>query len=72
MKDQDKEDNGKTLVEEAVNIKIPKEVMNFIEFYAEISGIERDVLLTSILIDRLREIKLQFKTLPYLKIPELW
>jgi hypothetical protein len=71
MEDTDKEDNGKTLVEEAVNLKIPKEVMDFIEFYAEISGIERDVLLTNILIDRVRDIKEQFKTLPYMKIPEL-
>jgi len=33
---------------------------------------ERDALLTKIVIARLEDIKEKFKALPYLQIPELW
>lgn len=55
-----------------MNLKIPKQVLDFAEFYAEIGNMDRDELLQTIIIRRLKEIKEQFKTLPYLKIPELW
>jgi len=72
MEVNDKEYQGKTTVEETVNLKIPKQVLDFAEFYAEIGSMERDALLTKIVIERLREMKEQFVTLPYLHIPELW
>jgi hypothetical protein len=71
MEVKDNEEPEKTSVEETVNLKIPKQVLDFAEFYGEIGGMERDALLTKIIIERLSEIKEQFKTLPYLKIPEL-
>ena len=69
------EEQGKMIVEETVNLKIPKQVLDFAEFYAEIGSMERDALLTKIVIERLREMKEQFTALPYLQItqiPELW
>jgi len=72
MEATSKEEEGKTAVEDTVNLKIPQQVLDFAEFYAEIGSMERDALLTKIVIERLREIKEQFKTLPYLDIPELW
>lgn len=66
------EDRDKTAVEEVVNLKIPKQVLDFADFYADIGGTDRDALLTEIVIERLGEIKEQFKTLPHLHIPELW
>lgn len=72
MGEEDNTERGKTDVEEAVNLRIPKQVLDFAEFYAEIGSMERDALLTKIIVDRMREIKEQFKILPYLKIPELW
>lgn len=65
------EEPEKTAVEGTVNLKIPQQVLDFAEFYAEIGSMERDALLTIIVIERLREIKEQFKALPYLDIPEL-
>lgn len=59
-------------IEEAVNLKIPKQVLDFAEFYAELGSTDRDALLTKIITERLKDIKEQFKTLPYLDIPELW
>lgn len=61
-----------TAIEEAVNLKIPKPVLDFAEFYAELGSTDRDTLLTKIITERLKDIKEQFKTLPYLDIPELW
>jgi len=72
MNDQEKIETGKIPAEETVNLKIPIQVLDFAEFYAEIGGMERDALLTKILTERLREIKDQFKSLPYLQIPEAW
>lgn len=72
MEAADNEGIDKTAVEETVNLKIPQQVLDFAEFYAEIGGMDRDALLTKIITERLREMKEQFKTLPYLKIPELW
>ncbi len=72
MNDIEKKETGKITAEETVNLKIPIQVLDFADFYAEIGGIERDVLLTKILTERLREIKDQFKSLPYLQIPETW
>lgn len=56
---------------ELVTLKIPKQVLEFAEFYAELGNKECDELLTKILIDRLKEIKTQIQNLPYLDIPEL-
>jgi len=61
-----------TAIEETVNLKISRQVLDFAEFYAEIGSTDRDALLTKIITERLREIREQFKTLPYLDIPELW
>ena len=72
MNDIEKKETGKIPAEETVNLKIPIQVLDFAEFYAEIGDMERDVLLTKILTERLREIKDQFKSLPYLQIPETW
>jgi len=72
MEVNDKEEQGKTTFEETVNLKIPKQVLDFAEFYAEIGNMERDALLTKIVIARLEDIKEKFKALPYLHIPELW
>lgn len=66
------EEKEKIAVEETVNLKIPKQVLDFAEFYAEIGSMDRDALLTKIVTERLREMKEQFKTMPYLQIPELW
>lgn len=66
------EEQEKIIVEETVNLKIPKQVLEFAEFYAEIGSMDRDALLTKIVIERLSEIKEQFKALPYLEVPELW
>lgn len=57
---------------EIVTLKMPKQVLDFAEFYAEMGNEERDTLLTEILIERLNEIKTQVKSLPYLDIPELY
>uniref|UniRef100_A0A6M3LSC3 Uncharacterized protein n=1 Tax=viral metagenome TaxID=1070528 RepID=A0A6M3LSC3_9ZZZZ len=72
MEVNDKEEQGKMTVEETVNLKIPKQVLDFAEFYAEIGSMERDALLTKIVIARLEDIKEKFKALPHLHIPELW
>ena len=72
MEARENEEQGKTGVEETVNLKIPKQVLDFAEFYAEIGDTKRDALLTKILTERLREIKEQFRTMPHLQIPELW
>lgn len=72
MNDIENKETGKIPAEETVNLKIPIQVLDFADFYAEIGGMERDVLLTKILTERLREIRDQFKALPYLQIPETW
>ncbi len=72
MKATDNKEHEEMAVEEAVNLKISKQVLDFAEFYAEIGGMDRDALLTKIVIERLREIKEQFNALPYLEVPELW
>jgi len=72
MEATSKEDEGKMTVEETVNLKIPRPVLDFAEFYAEIGSMDRDALLTKIIIERLREMKEQFKSLPYIEVPELW
>lgn len=59
-------------IEEAVNLKISRQALDFAEFYAELGSTDRDTLLTKIITERLREIREQFKTLPYLEVPELW
>lgn len=73
MNDREKDERGKITVEECVNLKISKQVMDFAEFYAEIGSMERDELLTIILTERLTEIRDKFKSMPYLQqIPELF
>ena len=67
----DNEEQEKITVEEIVNLKIPKQVLDFAEFYAEIGSMDVDALLTKIVIERLSEIKEKFKTMPYLEVPEL-
>ena len=68
----DNEEQEKIIVEETVTLKIPKTVLDFAEFYAEIGSMDVDALLTKIVIERLKEIKEQFNALPYLEVPELW
>lgn len=58
--------------EETVNLKIPIQVLDFAAFYAEIGNMDRDILLTKIITERMTDIREQFKTLPYLDIPEFW
>lgn len=72
MEGKENEEHEKTAVEETVILKIPRQVLDFAEFYAEIGNMDRDALLTEIVFERLREMKEQFKNLPYMKIPELW
>lgn len=72
MNDKEKEEHGKITDDETVKLKIPRQVLEFADFYAEIGDMERDALLTKILIERIREIKDQFKALPYLQVPEAW
>lgn len=67
-----KREREESAVEETVNLKIPRPVLDFAEFYAEIGIMDRDALLTKIITERLREIREQFKALPYLEVPELW
>lgn len=63
--------NQEKEVSESVTLKIPRQALEFAEFYAEIGNEERDALLTKIVIERLKEMKAQVKNLPYLNIPEL-
>ncbi len=72
MKAPDIKEHEEMAVEEAVNLKIAKQVLDFAEFYAEIGSMDRDALLTKIITERLNDIKERFKDLPYLQIPELW
>ena len=67
----DNQEQEKIIVEGTVNLKIPKRVLDFAEFYAEIGGMDIDALLTKIVIERMSEIKEKFKTMPYLEVPEL-
>ena len=64
--------NEEKEVFETVTLKIPKQILEFAEFYAEMGNEERDELLTKILIERLKEIKTLVKALPHLDIPELY
>lgn len=64
--------NNEKQVLEAVTLKIPKQMLEFAEFYAEIGDEERDALLTKILTERLSEMKALVKALPHLDIPELY
>lgn len=57
--------------EEAI-LKLPKQILEFADFYANLAGMERDTLLTRLVIERLKEIKAQVKELPHLDIPELY
>lgn len=64
--------NEEKEVLETITLKIPKQILEFAEFYAEMGNEERDALLRKILIERLKEIKAQVKALPHLDIPELY
>ena len=70
MENEKNENTEKTAVEETVNLKIPSHILAFAEFYADLGGVERDALLTDIVICRIREIKEQFKAMPHMQIPE--
>lgn len=72
MDDTQKREQVETAVEETVNLKISRQVLDFAEFYAEMGSTDRNTLLTRIITERLREIKEQFKTLPHIEVPELW
>lgn len=72
MNNTDNEEQEKIMVEETVNLKIPKTVLDFAEFYAELGSMDIDALLTKIVIERLSEIKEKFKSMPYLEVPELF
>ncbi len=56
--------------EETTSLKLPKDALEFAEFYAELGGMDRDTLLTRILSERLKEVREQFKGMPYMNIPE--
>ncbi len=58
--------------EEAISIKLPKRALEFSEFYATLGNIDRDALLTRILTERLKEVREQFKGMPYMNIPETY
>lgn len=58
--------------EETVILKISKQKLEFVDFYAEIGSTDRNALLTEIITERLRVMKEQVKALPYIEIPELW
>ena len=72
MTGKENDEHEEKTPEDGVNLKIPKQVLDFVDFYADIAGIDRDALLTEILTERLQEIKEQFKKIPHLKIAELW
>lgn len=72
MNATDNKELNETAIEETVNLKIPRQVLDFAEFYAEMGSMDRDTLLTKIITERMGEIKKQFKDLPYIEIPELW
>lgn len=67
-----KREQEESAIEDTVNLKIPQQVLDFAEFYAEIGGMARDALLTKIITERLKDIKEQFKALPHIEVPELW
>lgn len=67
-----KEDPKKTEIEQSVTLQLPVQILEFAEFYASLGGTERDVLLTRLVVERLKEIKAQVKALPCLDIPELY
>lgn len=56
--------------EETISLKLPKDALEFIEFYAELGGMDRDTLLTKILTERIKEVRDKFKAMPYMNIPE--
>lgn len=64
--------NQEIEVLETVTLKIPKQILEFAEFYAEMGNEERNTLLTKILIERMKEIKTLVKALPHIDIPELY
>lgn len=72
MTGKDNDDIEEKTSEDGVNLKIPKQALDFVDFYADIIGMDRDALLTEILTERLHEIKEQFKAIPHFKIAELW
>lgn len=51
---------------EIIQIKMSKDILTFVEFYATLGNIDRDTLLAKILTDRLINIREAFKALPYL------
>ncbi|TRZ88886.1 MAG: hypothetical protein D4R88_06745 [Methanosarcinales archaeon] len=58
--------------EETISLKLPKDALEFAEFYAELGNMDRDTLLTKILSERLKEVREQFKGMPYMNIPETY
>lgn len=65
-------DGKKEETVEMVNIKLPRRVLEFADFYAALGNEERENLLSKILISQLREIRDKFKDLPYVELPEIW
>lgn len=64
------EAKNKTEEPETITLQLPRAALEFAEFYAELGGMDRDTLLIRILSERLQEVREQFKTIPYLNIPE--
>lgn len=72
MKADDKDAQQKTDAVETVTLELPKQVLDFAEFYAALGNMERDVLLKKIVTEKLLEMKSALRALPHLSIPEIW
>ncbi len=66
------EAQNKTEEPETITLQLPRAVLEFADFYAELGNMDRDTLLTKILTERLKEVKEQFKGMTYLNITETY
>lgn len=66
------EAQNKTEEPETITLQLPRAALEFADFYAELGNTDRDTLLTRILSERLKEVREQFKGMPYLNIPETY
>lgn len=66
------EEQNITKEPETITLQLPRAALEFADFYAELGNTDRETLLTRILSDRLKEVREQFKGIPYLNIPETY
>jgi len=66
------EEQNKTKEPETITLQLPGAALEFADFYAELGNMDRDTPLTRILSERLKEVREQFKGIPYLNIPETY